>query len=791
MFRIGRFAPESLREERTLAWCVLTLLQVLTCVLLFSDFMFGDRYFVYRDIGSDTLTYMLPQSMHLADYVREEGFPGWSFSVGLGAPLVGVWDPFLWPYLLVGSENAMAARIWVFMVTLILAGWSFYGLLRKVGSAPFVSMVCAYLYTFCGYALVNAQWDPFAKDLVLYPLLTWAVIDRLQGGAVWRLTAVTLFALAAGIFFVSIMVFLAWLFVAFMAVRRSPKQEFRRWMDRIAIPVTLGFLLAAPILIPFVFQLLESPRVSGSASLWSENLAKLATPADVERLISLAAGFFHKDLLQVGNAYRGVGNYLEGPVFYVGIVSLILIPQLMAGDEQQRRTLWIASAFMLVYCLFPAVSHSAFAFALPYYRVSCLWISMLLLFLAAQALQHILTHGVNRRWLVVGLGVVMGVPLLLWHTDPAQVWEFHLHRVLFFSLMFFATLWIAGARSVSGKQSSFVLPVLCFWAVMEASHVGWQSFFYGRMPIDVEGPRYSNESADAIDALRPNENEFWRIANVSRWLSLNDPQAQGYHGVTAYNVLNSASAVRIEDALGLLLDESASLNYTNWLRGPRERYMLHSVFGVRYLLSRKTLDWPGLSLRSQSSTLYVYENLLAFPLGVLHHHQIPFEEFVSAPLEIRDRALLHAVVTDESLAGLTDLSLDQIEPLAGGNSDDDYANAAAQRRRDGLVLGMFSENGFAGSIHARRAGALVFSIPFDRGWRVKINGRETALYRVNLGMMGVKVSEGVHEIEASYQIPGLRAGFWIAGSALLVLLALGLYRDPSSAARMQKVMPSP
>ena len=53
-------------------------------VVIFHEFLWQGRLPLYLDIGADSLNDYYPTFVHLSDYIRHEGFPSWSFSVGMG-----------------------------------------------------------------------------------------------------------------------------------------------------------------------------------------------------------------------------------------------------------------------------------------------------------------------------------------------------------------------------------------------------------------------------------------------------------------------------------------------------------------------------------------------------------------------------------------------------------------------------------------------------------------------------------------------------------------------------------
>jgi hypothetical protein len=759
-----------LAAKPAFAWALLVAAQTVGGALVLAEFLSGDKHFAYLDIGSDTWSYFLPQAMHLADYLRGEGWPGWSFSIGLGAPMFPAWDPFVWPYLAVGSENVLAARVWVFAAKLLLAGWAFFALLRRLDVTPPAATVAALAYTFCGYALVNAQWDPFAAELVFYPLLLWAALDRLHGGAAWKLALAVAAAIAANVFVVSLCVFLVWAFAGATLLARQPLAAARAWIVQVAPPVAGGLLLAAPVLLPLAFQLLDSPRVSGTQALFAERLGAILTPANGEQWLSLIAGFFHKDLLHVGSAHQGWWNYLETPGFYVGMPALLLLPQLWRGTPRERRALFAGLGCVLLYCALPALAHAAFAFAVPYYRTSNLWIGMLLLLLAARALDRVLREGIDPRLLALGGVLLLALPLALWAVAGERVWTAHLGRIVALTLAALTLLALAAWRGWHGDRAAPLALCLLALVAVEAVLVGRPSFHHGRETATRQGATYADWSQRAVEALRRGDDGFYRIEKQIGGF-LNDALAQRYFGISSYHAYNGSSSVRLNTALGLLPERGEAVNYTNWLFAPGDRFALYSLLGVRYLIAAVHPGWPGFVLQGRVGPLAVLRNEAALPLAVVHHRQIAFADFVAAPPWVRDFAMFHALVADEPLPGLPVLTMDSLGRPTADRLGELYFAPAAALQRGGLAIESFSHNRVVGTVATAADGVLVFSIPFGRGWQASVDGRAVALFRANLGMSALALPAGTHRVELTYRVPGLAAGLWLAALAALALAA--------------------
>ncbi|MEY8460665.1 YfhO family protein [Eggerthellaceae bacterium 24-137] len=83
-------------------------------------------------------------------------------------------------------------------------------------------------------------------------------------------------------------------------------------------------------------------------------------------------------------------------------------------------------------------------------------------------------------------------------------------------------------------------------------------------------------------------------------------------------------------------------------------------------------------------------------------------------------------------------------------------------------------NKVAGTIAVPDERVLCVSVPYSAGWRVRIDGVETPLLKVNEMYIGARIVQGEHEIEFVYETPGLRLGAALsaAGVVLFVLVCV-------------------
>lgn len=759
---------------------VLAGCQLIASILIFSEFLSGKFFFAYLDIGSDSYKQVFAGTWYLARTMLTEGFTGWSFQIGLGGPTTALMGDLA--SLLVqstGPNIVLQARIFVYLTKLALGGIFFLFFIRHFVQRWETAVISAIAYSFCGFIVINGQWDGEATAFVFYPLVLWAITQHRRPGCALSLPIAVALSLLFGTFFVSLGVFLVFSCLLCIACSDKPQSMALDWIRKIFPLAALGYLLASPYLVPVVLQLMDTSRVSGGQSLVQSILNKSVAVSDWQLIVAQVGGLFHKDLFGVGNAYRGYFNYLEGPGFYFGFTLLILIPQLWSGSQRDRRLLAVGVIAFVAYVLFPVFRFAAMGFAAPYFRVSTLWITILELMLAAKALDLVLTTAVNLRLLFVG--VLVSSALLLFAVlaaPPETIWFAHVWRVIGITSLSTLVLVLFQQGWITANRLPLLLMLL---AVVEAVLIARPSFVQGRTMVDGNVQGYNDKTLAALTEIRKLDHGVFRIEKDYNSVSLADAMAQDYMGIKSYS-LHSRGMVDFHIGAGLLPTSSPVVNYTNWLSNAGERFVLNSLLGVKYFVAVNPVSWPGFTEVPNESGLRVYRNEFALPLGIVQTRQITKDAYQAALAEypskkgsLIDAMLFNAAVVDHAIPGFgTIIKVDELSKSDTLSLEDLYFAPAAQLQKTGLQIHQFASNRIVGEIHPTSSGVLTLSIPYNDGWRLKVDGVEAPIFRVNFGMLGATVVAGNHAVELDYVIPGLRLGIQLGLMALLLLAGLGL-----------------
>lgn len=74
------------------------------------------------------------------------------------------------------------------------------------------------------------------------------------------------------------------------------------------------------------------------------------------------------------------------------------------------------------------------------------------------------------------------------------------------------------------------------------------------------------------------------------------------------------------------------------------------------------------------------------------------------------------------------------------------------------------------TVSVENDGYLATTFPYDEGFKIFVDGKETKLLRVNTAFVGCAVSAGEHEVTIVYRAPGYALGRWISTIAVFLLI---------------------
>jgi len=104
----------------------------------------------------------------------------------------------------------------------------------------------------------------------------------------------------------------------------------------------------------------------------------------------------------------------------------------------------------------------------------------------------------------------------------------------------------------------------------------------------------------------------------------------------------------------------------------------------------------------------------------------------------------------------------------------DLAENIDMLRQEAFQIKEFLDDHIKGSIDIKGDRMVFFSIPYDKGWKAKVNGNPVRPLNIDIGFIGIPLEKGVYEIELNYVPPYFYLGLMISIISLFFVFILYL-----------------
>lgn len=789
-----------------------------SCLFIFRQYLFGDSVLVFDDVGGDTWQQYTMYYADIVNHLRAGNFSFWDFTNGIGSSLFTMLqaDPSLILICLIGVALGPAHMLYYLVVLQILkilaAGWIFYWFLSEFGYSRQARFLASFAYGLNGYLLVWGQHYQFGMVVIYLPLIFLFEEKFIRGKKGRALFPVTVFLSGIYSVYLSYMTLIgAGLYLIFRLVMVVEDFEtgVRKFFSGCA-QMVLGIGMSLGVFLPMAANIMNSSRVStGSGGILSL-LKKCFKPYDFDYYNSLLIRPFSTNLqnLQVlgDTKYEGYKNYYEDPVLFCSALAVIFLVQFVLvfwkSNEKKRvkGAVYGAVVLILVIMLLPLGGIVFNAFTIPpTYRFT--YILMAVFLLAFAWMWDYLQAG--GRISITGLAVVEILMLQAYMTgyEDSVFLAYRENAVILAvtgTVMVLSVLILGFCRKKRlRKVASGCLMVMLAVNVIseggitytdriclkktdtpaeqmeaqtgifeeklqsEDTEIEAGAVFY--RPQTYYRELYSQDVQNALEYLRETDSEFYRVEKdySSGTISM-DSLAQNYRGISTYNSVMNGN---VKEFVKTCYPEFCYLDhnrYTFWQMA--DNNVFGAFMGVRYLLSKNPeLDSSKYELVSQFGEIYLYRNKEEGNVARFYENTISEQSL---------KKLCQKDVREKNRETL----LENAIAVKGGKDIGDISELDAvsevQENSEVTLNAPEKDSHVTGTVEAKTDGYVMCMIPCEKGWTVTVDGEKTEVLHGDIGFLAFKVAKGEHQIELTYQVPGMKYG--IAAGGVCWILYLGI-----------------
>jgi uncharacterized membrane protein YfhO len=780
---------------------------ILISFIVFKDFIFMKFIYMFKDFGSDSINVDYPLAVLNQNMFANQHYFTWTFYSGMGYPMnSGIATPLhplvsantiLVPiFKLIFGSNPAFLKFPIFLSILVLIGITAYLYFKTLNYSSFVSGIGSLMVSFMGYTIASSAWnhyyDVFGGIFLLFAFEQYYKKQR------WYFIPIAVMMISYNFF--NVYVYGTFLVTYFIFRYFSDNSSLKK-----IVPIGLkiiglsawGLVLGVANFFPNLINAWNSPRVSESIDAIKD--ISQSNPLIKNHIYELSTALlrtFSSDMMGTGNHFNGWYNYLEAPMFYCSILSLLLIAQVFSFLNKKDKILFGSFAgFWLAIVLFPQFRYAFHLFIGNYYKVGInFFIPIVLIFYAIKSLSLIIEH----KKINVTVLIISFIVLIFALFYPYSIENIELTQKTIRNYAALLLIAYAGLIYFLSLQKYQLMAQIGIIAILTIELTGFSSITvskrenYSASEFRISEGGYKDNSLPALDYIKNSDKNFYRVekeyssANAMHG-SLNDSQVQGYFGTCLYSSFNQPYYIDFLREADII--KAGSETGTRWAPGLRSRPLLQTVASVKYNLSKSDKPFmlnAGYSSMNDFGDVKLLKNEYFIPFGYCYSSYITKSDFQKCSSLQKDVSLLRAFVIDENTQGYKTIKSTfkqfKLSDTVAAFDFEKYKSYVEQRRKDTLKITEFNQNVIKGNLTVDSAKMFFASIPFDKEWKVKIDGQYVETQVVNIGFLGFGLLPGSHTIEMEY-FPGYV--YWTIGLTIIASLVYILLLFVSKEIRIQ------
>lgn len=734
----------------------------------------GGYFIFYGDYNAQ----QIPFFKHSVEAVHN-GTLGWDWGTDLGANFFGSYtyytlgSPFFWFMTLFPasiSEYLMAPLLCVKFALISLFAFTF---IRRFVAKPESALIGGLLYAFSSFNLYNVFFQ-FQDAFMYFPLLLVGleefVVNKRKG--LFALV-VAINCLANYFFFIGDCVFL----VIYFIIRCTMDKRFRVSLKeflQLAIESVIGVLIAGVLFVPSIYQVLDVPRSTNILKNWNF----LFYSNEQRYGLLLESFFFPPEVAARNNMFTEANAKWSSVALYLPLFSMAGVVAFIKGAKKHWvRTLLFVCLFMafipglnaaftlfndnyytrwfympeLICCLATVYALEREEFDLRFGNKVCAVVISVMSVLALLAPFTKKVKDVNGKETEVIL------PRFMVSMDPTVYVQIFLAAASIVCLFI-----IIKTRKTSSAQ--FFQKTVLSSVIAGSMILGYYFIGVGRL-IGPELGRYNQMVSAEFEIDDP---DFYRIEGVNETNNFN--MFTESSSLKSFTSIIPGSTFDLYKTLGISRSVNSAPDYSN--------YAFRALTRVKYLMIPKDMNATKRSDALDDLEIYqyfdtqgeydLYKTDYALPMGFAYDTYFPIESVKGA--NYADKLMVRSVfLTDEQIDKYGDI-------LTKDRTDFVYSKSqflldAKDKIKNGVIQFSVTKEGFTAKTRYQSEKLVCFSVPYCEGWSAEINGVPAEVDKINGGLCGIRVPEGLCEITFKYRTPGLTLGIicTIAGIAFLAL----------------------
>ena len=605
-----------------------------------------------------------------------------------------------------------------------VAGLTSYLFLKRYVKDKKLVLLGSLLYSFSGFQLTNMLFH-YYDSVVLFPLLLYTldnlVYDNKKG---YFALTIALLAFTNWFMFIGEVVFVV-IYYVIKIICKSYDFNVKKFFS-ILLEGVLGTLLASVVLIPSLLFTISNPRINNDFTLISS-----LKYSSLINYIEIFRSFFFPSEVMAPRAYLDIANYDSVDLYLPFIGSVLAISYVF-----KRRKNWV-SILMFTCILFmfvPVLNSSFFLFTTKYYAR---WFYMPTLVLSLLSIKCIEENISIKTGVIVSFSSLLVMILSYFVLTYRHPGVEYIHDIKYIVMMIGFMLINLIVLIFVYKSKNRLKYLFVFVILFSGIWSNYMIYKYRNNSFE-----YNKKYYDFMNSYK--EIKFDDLVRTNSFLGCYSNQGMIFKNgnLLSFNTNMSGSAFEFYNSVDYQRLVSTNIEVNN---------PLNDFLSVKYFISCTNEKREDYELYKKTKNYHIYLNDNYKELGFVFNKYISNKEFLSKNTEEKYRIINDMIILDNK----------QIDRYKELYNDDVEVRSNTFK---------FVNNGFNAKIDVSKDTLVLYTVPYDKGWKAFVNKKEVKIEKVDNGLMAVKINKGVNNIKFTYYPPGLKLGLILSIVSYISLL---------------------
>ncbi len=653
------------------------------------------------------------------------------------------YDVFDYIFAFLNVDYFTAATLGFYFRCLV-GGFSFYYFAHNFNKNNNINILWSIFYVFSSWALFNLKDNFFFSFYCFLPLYFIGIEHYFKSNkkvlfiVMTAYLAVDNYYLFYTVAFFTVIYFL----YRYYSIHNNYIGVVQSALRLIAYFI-IGVCISGFSLIPSILHIIQSDRIGDTTNLIMYDSIKV--------YLQVFTSLFNFTSI-FGNQNAGLiyNLDLDNTIIWVNfmsslIVSILLIQTLVDHKYSKKKETRLLMFILIVFSLIPLFSSVVHGMSAPNYR----WTFFVIFFSLIVTLQYTDEKDMKiESRLIKWISAFSGIMLIIYLFGFSFGLVFSKYEQLVCIVTIFMIMIYTVLLFKNKIRSIFILSFIEIIVVSYLSVFGNSNF----RNIDMNTwNRYEsilgnkNELNSVLNSYS-NDTEFYRVYlnhESTAWsISLNTNLLYNIQSVSGYDSSYSPSIDKLDVFSNFRWD-------LDWMMQITDKNLLEYL-NVKYAIVANENQLPSETYTyvGDYKGLYIYENNEYFNLGMCTDKVITYESVENST------DILNYIVVDEE-------DYDEIKSYITPNYD-----------KYGLDYVYQYDNRISAETNMDEKGFVATSIPYNKGFKVVVNGQEIKTYEVNGGFIGFALEKGYNLVDIYFLPYGLKAGGIISFVGVTILLGI-------------------